>query len=67
MGIVVEPETAAFGRFLDKWLETAVKPRVRAKTLEDCRKLLARYARLIGAHRECADCGSAADGRRLHL
>jgi integrase len=45
MGIVVEPETAGLGRYLDKWLETSAKPRLRAKTLEDYRQLLARYVR----------------------
>jgi hypothetical protein len=33
MGIVVEPEIAALGRYLDKWLETSAKPRLRAALL----------------------------------
>jgi integrase len=45
MGIVVEPETAALGRYLDKWLEASAKPRLRTKTLADYTKLLARYVR----------------------
>ncbi len=45
MGIIVEPETAGLGRYLDKWLETSAKPRLRAKTLNDYEKLLARYVR----------------------
>src|ERR1017187_2888653 len=45
MGIVVEPETAGLGRYLDKWLETSAKPRLRDRTLNDYQKLLARYVR----------------------
>ena len=47
MGIVDEPETAALGRYLDRWLETSAKPRPRMNTLEDYRKLLARYVRPV--------------------
>jgi integrase len=47
MGIVVEPETAVLGRYLDKWLETSAKLRVRMNTLEDYKKLLARYVRPV--------------------
>jgi len=35
MGIIVEPGTAALGRYLDKWLEASAKPSLRAKTLGD--------------------------------
>ena len=47
MGIVVEPETSSLGRYLDKWLESSAKPRLRTKTLDDYRKLLARYVRPV--------------------
>ena len=36
---MVEPETAGLGRFLDKWLETSVKPRGRSKDGGDYEKL----------------------------
>ena len=35
---MVEPETAGLGRFLDKWLETSVKPRGRSKDSGRLRK-----------------------------
>jgi integrase len=47
MGIVVEPETAGLGRYLDKWLETSVKPRVRSKTHTDYSNLLTRHVRPV--------------------
>jgi hypothetical protein len=51
MGIVVEPETAALGRYLDRWLETSAKPRPRMNTLEDYRKLLTRYVHPVSGGR----------------
>jgi len=38
--------------FLDKWLDVAARPRLREKTFEDYKELLARYVRRpLGAHR----------------
>jgi len=54
MGIIVEPETAALGRYLDKWLEASAKPRLRAKTLGDYEKLLTRYVRPVMGGRPLA-------------
>ncbi len=43
LGTLVEPARMTFGAYLKRWLETAAKPRVRARTFEDYEGLLKRY------------------------
>ncbi len=45
LGISIEPATESVGVYLDKWLETAAKPRLRPRTFNDYTKLLERYVR----------------------
>src|SRR5580765_1831780 len=45
LGLNIEPASESLGKYLDKWLETSVKPRVRSRTYEDYSALLARYVR----------------------
>ena len=45
LGIFVEPARMSLNTYLDTWLETAAKPRVRPRTFEDYKWLLAKYVR----------------------
>lgn len=45
LGLNIEPSSESLGKYLDKWLETSVKPRVRARTFDDYDALLKRYVR----------------------
>ena len=43
LGTFVEPSKEYFGKYLDVWLETAAKPRVRAKTFQNYKDLVRLY------------------------
>lgn len=45
LGVFVEPSKRPLNEYLDEWLETAVKPRVRERTYDDYCSLLTRYIR----------------------
>jgi integrase len=45
LGLNIEPASESLGQYLDKWLETSVKPRVRSRTYDDYAALLTRYVR----------------------
>jgi integrase len=52
LGEAVAPAEISLDAYLDKWLATAVTPRVRAHTLDDYTRLLVRYIRpKLGKHR----------------
>jgi integrase len=45
LGINIEPASESLDKYLDKWLQTSVKPRVRSRTYDDYAALLTRYVR----------------------
>lgn len=45
LGILIEPTFLTLNAFLDRWLETAVKPRVSLRTADNYRFLLQKYIR----------------------
>jgi integrase len=45
LGINIEPASESLAKYLDKWLETSVKRRVRSRTYDDYTALMARYVR----------------------
>jgi integrase len=45
LGVLFEPSRMSLDGYLDKWLETAAKPKLRAKTHRDYEALLRRYVR----------------------
>ena len=45
LGVFFEPSRISLDSYLDKWLETAAKPKRRAKTYRDYNALLRRYVR----------------------
>jgi integrase len=45
LGVFFEPSRMTLDGYLDKWLETAAKPKLRAKTHRDYEALLRRYVR----------------------
>jgi integrase len=45
LGLNIEPASESLGQYLDKWLETSVKPRVRSRTYDDYAALMTRYVR----------------------
>jgi integrase len=45
LGINIEPASESLDKYLDKWLGTSVKPRVRPRTYDDYVALLTRYVR----------------------
>ena len=45
LGLNIEPSSESLGQYLDKWLKTSVKPRVRLRTFDDYEALLKRYVR----------------------
>ena len=45
LGILIEPTFLTLNEFLDRWLETAVKPRVSLRTADNYRFLLQKYIR----------------------
>ncbi len=45
LGICLEPATESLDKFLDTWLASIVKPRVRQRTFDDYTALLKRYVR----------------------
>ncbi len=52
LGTFVEPTSLTLNRFLDKWLATAARHRVRERTYRDYESLLTRYVRpLLGQRR----------------
>jgi integrase len=52
LGVFVEPARISLGTFLDRWLEDAVRPRVRPRTLEGYRRWIDGYVRpALGEHR----------------
>jgi len=53
-GLVVQPSKMRLNEFLDKWLESAVEPRVRANTYRSYKWQLGRYVRDdLGSYRLC--------------
>jgi len=51
LGMFFEPSRMSLDQYLDKWLETAAKPKLRAKTHRDYEALLKRYVRpMLGIH-----------------
>ncbi len=44
-GTFVEPTPLTLGAYLDRWLDAAARPRVRARTLDDYTEYLKRYVR----------------------
>jgi integrase len=59
LGFNIEPATECFDLYLDKWLETIVKPRVRARTYEDYTGVLKRYVRQPLGPKRLADLNAA--------
>jgi integrase len=54
MGTFIEPASLAVKDYLDKWLKTAARPRLRERTYDDYSELLKRYVRpVIGEKRLC--------------
>src|SRR5215217_7650765 len=45
LGINIEPASESLDKYLDKWLEASVKPRVRSRTYGDYAALMTRYVR----------------------
>lgn len=45
LGINIQPASESLGEYLDKWLETSAKPRVRSRTYDDYSALMDRYVR----------------------
>ncbi len=45
LGVFVEPARMSLDAYLDRWLEDAVKPRVRPRTLQDYRRFMDRHVR----------------------
>lgn len=45
MGLLSDAARTSFGNYLDHWLETAARPRLRARTFEEYSTQLARYVR----------------------
>ena len=45
LGINIEPAGESLNKYLDKWLDTAAKPRLRTRTFDDYTSLLKRYVR----------------------
>src|SRR6187402_2798708 len=45
LGINIEPASESLDKYLEKWLATSVKSRVRTRTYEDYTSLMARYVR----------------------
>src|SRR2546429_2992357 len=45
LGINIEPAAESLNTYLDKWLDTAAKPRLRIRTFDDYTSLLKRYVR----------------------
>ena len=51
LGMFFEPSRMSLDQYLDKWIETAAKPKLRAKTHRDYEALLKRYVRpALGTH-----------------
>ncbi|HEV2802430.1 MAG TPA: tyrosine-type recombinase/integrase [Pyrinomonadaceae bacterium] len=54
MGTFIEPAAMAVKDYLDKWLKTAARPRLRERTYDDYSELLKRYVRAdLGEKRLC--------------
>jgi integrase len=45
LGINIAPASESLGKYLDKWLETSVKSRLRSRTYDDYAALMTRYVR----------------------
>jgi integrase len=54
LGRDLEGAKISLNEYLDRWLETAVRPRVRAKTFQDYKGMLRRYVRPILGERVLA-------------
>lgn len=57
MRTFTEPSAEPLNRYLDRWLDTAAKPKLRSKTSRDYENLLARYVRPEIGHRPLAKIG----------
>src|SRR6058998_1576704 len=47
MGTFIEPSRETVGKYLDKWLESAARPRLRESTFEDYTDNIDRYVRPV--------------------
>src|SRR5438445_4908802 len=54
-GTFIEPSRETVGKYLDKWLETAARPRVRESTFEDYKDNIDRYLRPAFGERRLSD------------
>lgn len=45
LGSFAKPSSEPLGKYLDRWLQTAAKPKLKARTFRDYETLLARYVR----------------------
>ncbi|MEO8053430.1 MAG: tyrosine-type recombinase/integrase, partial [Acidobacteriota bacterium] len=55
LGTFAEPSSDPLGQFLDRWLETAAKPKLKTKTFRDYQNILTRYVRPSLAKRPLVD------------
>ncbi len=55
LGIFIEPASMSLNDYLDKWLETAAKPRLRERTFEDYKEYLKRYVRSVIGLKKLSD------------
>lgn len=54
LGTFAEPSSEPLGQYLDQWLQTAAKPKLKAKTFRDYENILPRYVRPALAQRPLA-------------
>lgn len=54
LGTFAEPSSEPLGQYLDQWLQTAAKPKLKAKTFRDYENILTRYVRPALAQRPLA-------------
>jgi integrase len=55
LGTFVEPSAITLNEYLDKWLETAAKPRLSERTFADYSEMLNRYVRSVLGGRKISD------------
>lgn len=55
LGLFIEPTRLTLDDYLDKWVETALRPRVRERTLSDYEEKLDRYVRPVFGKRRLSD------------
>ena len=65
LGRDLERAKITLNEYLDRWLETAVRPRVRAKTFQDYQGMLRRYVRPIPGERVLARNATAGSSEHI--